>query len=282
MADVKMPAEKPQHETLTTAYAKEYVGVPFRLLGSSWERFKSDFDFKDENVFAMRIDASLPVTARVQRDGKEVSNFAVYDEDAKEYIEAEYHDYETFEITRADGAKFRGRIVDHTLRSWDDGNFQLLTSEGWQTVDYNSLAASKEESKERIRHESRLKVVHFQPVSFMEPLTLRKKTVQRAKLELTKTAYEALLQRANTLAKADVDPKNYVYAFTYVEADKQYVIAEEDYRKLTDAERETAAKEDESAASSSIDALSPPSGGGRASDFPFPEKDQIPVDEIPF
>ncbi len=282
MADVKMPAEKPQHETLSTAYSKEYVGVPFRIIGESWERFKSDFDFKDEDVFAMRLDVTQPVTARVQRDGKEVSNFAVYDEDAKEYVEAEYHDYETFEVTRADGAKFRGRLVDHTLRAWDDGNFQLLTSEGWQTVDYNSLAASKEEAKERIRHENRLKVIHLQPVSFMEPQTLRKNTVQRAKLELTKTAHEALLQRVNTLAKADADPKNYIYAFTYVEADKQYVIAEEDYRKLTDDERAAAAAEDENAATSSIDALSPPGAASHDSEFPYPKKEAINVDEIPF
>lgn len=267
--------EKPQHEKLPTLYGTEACGKPFRIIGDTWERYKSSYNFRDDKVFAKRKDMTLPASAP--------GNFEVFDDDAKEYRAADYHAYDTYVVTRADGTTFKGRVVNSDLPPWDNDdtgkpNFEIETSEGWKRVDYNSLV----DGGAKVDHENRLKRVQYLPVSLLDPAQVGDKTVQRAKIELSKTAVDALTTITNTLLKADANPRNYAYAFSYIEADKQYVIQPDDYRKLTDDERAAAATEDTEAATSAIDNFTPPGANGRDSDFPYPTKEQVDVSSIPF
>ena len=271
MADREV-SEKPLHEKLPTLYGTESCGKPFRIIGETWERYKSSYNFRDEKVFAKRKDVTKPASER--------GNFVVYEEDEKDFVEANYHEYDRYTVTRADGTVFRGRIVNSDLDPWDQENFELDTSEGWKRVDYNGLV----DGGAKVEHVNHIKRVEYLPVALLEPTTVGEKTVQRVKIELSKTAVDALTTITDTLLKADADPRNYVYAFTYVEADKQYVIKNEDYRKMTDDERAAAAEEDANAATSAIDTLSPASGTAtrEGGDPSWMDGGASKIDEIPF
>lgn len=244
MADVD---QKPQHEKLPTLYGQEVCGKPFRLLGASWERFKSDYEYREEHVFARRVDPSKPATApgnfQVWVDGAEKGSGAWQD--------ARYADYDYYLVKSSDGKEYHGHLADESAAPWDAGNFLVDTIEGAKVVGWDSL----DEKPTRVR---RIKRIELLPVALLTATKVKEKSVQRVKLELTKTAGEALTGITNAIRKAGGDPAQFAYAFTYKEEDKQYVIEEDDFRKLTADELATAAEEDEAAKTTSLDELPPP------------------------
>jgi hypothetical protein len=254
-----------QHEKLVTLYGSEAAGKTFRIIGEPWERFKSHFDFRSEDVFARRVDTSKPAS--------EAGNFETYKrgDDGKEGVweAAEYTDFDYYLIRDTDAAgnerEFTGRRKNSDLAPWDTDNFEVHTKDGWKTVDYNDI------DKDAIKHVQKLKSVMYVPAALKEEtsVTIKKKdqTVRRVKLELTKTGWEALQKIMNALTKAHADPKGYWYKLTYIEADKLYTIKDDDYEEMTEAEKAAGTTEDDSAAHSSLADLAP------AGD---------PMDEIPF
>lgn len=259
MADAE---QKPQHEKLLTLYGQEACGKSFRLIGDSWERFKSHFNFREEDVFARRVDTSKAASV----DG----NFEVYERSDKgegTWKPARYGDYDYYVVKTVDGKEYRGHLVSSDGAPWDAGNFVVDTTDGAKVVSWDML-------DEKPEHVQRLKCILYQPVSLLESTKIKDKPVQRVKLELTKTASEALSSIVNAIRKADGDPNNFAFTISYVEADKQYVIKEEDYRKLTDEEKASGAEEDEAAKSTSLAELPPPA--------PFGDSGGIDLDSINF
>lgn len=252
MADLnEKRGDEKQYEKLPTLFGQEVCGKAFRLTGEPWERFKSSWDFRQEEVFARRVDPS--------KSASETGNFETYQRGAPgeqgEWQSADYAEFEYYEVKDGDRV-FRGRKVNADQDAWDLMNFEVKTDKGWVKVDYNEIAKSSE-----VTHVSKLKRVMYVPVSLKEEAEIKtKKAVQkvkRVKLELTKTGYEALQKIMNALAKAGADPKTFWYTLTYVEGDKQYVIKDDDYGKLTDEELASAAAEDEGAASAPLESLKP-------------------------
>lgn len=241
-------------EKLPTLYGTEVTGKPFRILGDSWDRYKSSFKHKEDGKFGMLTDPMQPVNAP--------GNLKFYNDETKAYdIEARYEDYDFWVVT-VNGVEYKGFLADYALPPWQNGNFYLATTEGKKTVDYDDV-------KDHAEHVQKLRLVHYLPVSFLAEVEVKNKTVKRAKLELTQTGKDALDRIVGALTKADADPKNYVFALTYVEAERKYVINDEDYRKLTDDERAAAAEEDENAKTTALDALPPPADEDFISDLPF-------------
>ena len=244
-----------QHEKLVTLYGSEAAGKTFRIIGDPWERFKSHFDFRSEDVFARRVDTTKSAT--------EAGNFQTYrrGEEGKEGVweAAEYADFDFYEIRDTDAKgnerEFTGRRKDSDLAPWDTDNFEVNTKDGWKTVDYNDI------DKDAIKHVQKLKTVMYVPAALKEEttVTIKKKdqTVRRVKLELTKTGWEALQKIMNALTKAHADPKCYWYKLTYVEADKLYTIKDDDYEEMTNDEKGAGDAEDEVAAHSSLADLAP-------------------------
>lgn len=242
MADhsIEKPNEE-KHEKLATIFGTEITGKEFRIIGDAWDRYKSAYNFRDEGVYGK------------MQDG----DFLVFDSERKEYFPMPYHTYDYYEVV-ANGKTFRGRLVNPEGAPWDDGNFQVLTADGqWVTVSYNDIT-DKGGSAERV---NKLKHVHYIPVSFKEEVTLTTKKgtkqVKRAKLELSKTAYEALLNVMLPFEKAGVSPRDFWYGFDYVEEDKQYVVNQSMVNKLTDDEKAAAAEEEAAVQTSALDALEP-------------------------
>lgn len=242
MADqtTEKPHEEQKFEKLPTIFGAEIAQHVFRIIGPSWDRFKSAFNFRDEKVFGKFEDGE----------------FQVYDEDAKAYVPKPYGNYDYYDI-ETKTKQFKGRLVDPNGAPWDIGNFEVLTKEGWVAVDYNELS----DGGAKIERVNKLKHVHYLPVAFQEDVTITtkkgSKLVTRAKLELSKTAYDALLNTMATFEKAGVDPKEFWYAFQLLEEEKKYVIDQSKVAKLTAEEKATATEEDEAAQTSAIDALEP-------------------------
>lgn len=256
-----------QHEKLVTLFGSEAAGKTFRIIGEPWERFKSHFDFRSEDVFARRVDTSKPAT--------DAGNFQTYKrgEEGKEGVweAAEYADFDFYLIHDIDPEgkerEFTGRRVDSDLAPWESGNFEVKTKDGWKSVDYNDIA------KDNIKHVQKLKAVMYVPSALKEEATIKtkkgEKSVQRVKLELTKTGWEALQKIMNALTKAHADPKGYWYKLTYVEADKFYTIKDDDYEEMTEDEKADGMNEDESAAHSSLADLAPAGEEDLIDQIPF-------------
>ncbi len=256
-----------QHEKLSTLYGAEAAGKTFRIIGEPWERFKSHFDFRSEDVFARRVDPKKPAS--------EEENFQTYKrgEEGKEGVweAAKYADLDYYEIrdTDAQGTErqFTGRRKNSDLAPWDTNNFEVNTKDGWKTVDYNDI------EKDSIKHVQKLKSVTYVPAALKEETTIKTKkkdqVVRRAKLELTKTGWEALQKIMNALTKAHADPKVYWYKLTYVEADKLYTIKDDDYEEMNNDEKGAGDAEDEVAAHSSLADLAPADDDVDMNSIPF-------------
>lgn len=249
----------PQYEKLPTLYGGEICDKPFRLLGDSWERYKSTFDHREDKVFGKRVDPSKPVSAP--------GNFQIFDAEKKEYVEARFADYDYYLVQTKSGAEYHGHLLNTALPPWEPGNFVLDTAEGERVVGYDSLDSKPE-------HVVRIKRVEYVPVSLLTPTKLKDKSVQRVKLECTKTASDALSRITSAVEKADGNPKNFAFTFTYKEEEKQYVIEEAGFRKLTDEEKAQAAADDEAAKTTPLEDLPPPAG------MTFAGADEVKIDDL--